>query len=124
MTLDILASAGGVGTGSIFSDAGATIGGLSYSQDFENEADYIGLYIMAISGYDIKKAPNIWRRFSVKDGGQGIYTSSTHPTNPHRFLALTKAIDEIKQKKNKNMALVPEFRPIEKDAEPILVRKK
>ncbi len=124
MTLDILASAGGVGTGSIFSDAGAHIGGLSYSQDFENEADYIGLYIMANSGFDIETSANIWRRFSIKDNGQGIYTSTTHPTNPHRFLALTKAMEEIKRKKQQQKALIPEFKPVDKEPEPILMMKR
>lgn len=124
MTLDILAAAGGVGTGSIFSDAGAHIGGLSYSQAFENEADYIGVYIMAHAGYDIQNAPNIWRRFSVKDGGQGIYTSTTHPTNPHRFLALSKAIQEIEHKRRQKMALIPDFNPVEQEPKPILSRKR
>ncbi len=123
MTLDVLASASGVGTGAMLSDAGAAIGGLNYSQDFENEADYIGLYIMAKAGFNINKSASIWRKFSVKDNGQGIYTSTTHPTNPHRFLALTKAINEIKRKKRKNQALIPEFKPVDKTQKPFLIRK-
>lgn len=116
MTLDILASAGGVGTGSLFSNAGAQIGGLRYSQGFENEADYIGLYIMANSGFNIDNAPHIWRRFSIKDGEQAIYSASSHPTNPHRFIAMTKAIEEIKKKKSKGLPLIPEFMPQEDGA--------
>ena len=119
-TLDMLATAGGISTGSMFSNAGAQIGGLTYSQGFENEADYIGVYIMANSGYDIDNAPNIWRRFSIKDGGQGIYTSSTHPTNPHRFIALSKAIQEIKNKKAVGKPLTPEFIPVESESAPIM----
>jgi predicted Zn-dependent protease len=112
-TIDFLASAGGVPTGSIFSDVGGKVGALTYSKDFENEADYIGLYIMARAGYDISQSAHIWRRFSLKDGEKSIYTGTTHPTNSHRFIALTKAIAEIESKQKSGMPLLPEFRPKE-----------
>lgn len=118
-TLDVLAAVGGFGTGSLFSNAGSQIGALSYSQQFESEADYIGLYIAANSGFDISDAADIWRRLSLKDP-KLIDMATTHPTNPHRFLAMNKTIAEIEGKEQRSEPLIPKFKP-KKQAEPPVV---
>ena len=106
--VDMLASAAGIGTGSIFSDLGGHMGSLHYSQEYEIEADYVGLYITALAGYDITNAKDIWRRFTVEHP-EGMYASTTHPSNPHRYLLLDQTIEEIHEKIDARAPLIPEF---------------
>ena len=47
LVFDVLAAAAGVNTQGGFSDISASAGAGAYSQDFESEADYMGLYIFA-----------------------------------------------------------------------------
>ncbi|MEZ5690806.1 MAG: M48 family metallopeptidase [Rickettsiales bacterium] len=107
--LDAVASYQGVPTFGEISRAGGDIGELSYGADFEREADYIGMYVMAAAGYDINKAPYFWRRMSVENP-DGIYNSTTHPSNAERFVAMRKIIDEINHKRRKHLPLIPDFR--------------
>ena len=109
MAADMLASSQGIDTGGKLSKFGAQQAGMHYSQDFEREADYVGLYIMDKSGYNISAAPNMWRKMSVADPN-GIYSAQTHPTNPERYVALNKAIEEINYKKQNHLPVVPQFR--------------
>lgn len=105
---DILASVGGVNTQGTFSRMGAGI----YSQDFEAEADYVGLYIMALSGLEIEGAPHFWRRMAAAHPQaiqQGGFLAS-HPSTPERFLALEKTVAEIKQKQAAGQKLRPEMK--------------
>ena len=95
--------------GNAMGKLGADLGGLSYSKDFEKEADYIGLYIASLAGYDVSEAPKLWRRMSLKDD-EAIYVGKTHPTNPERYIALGKTISEIKRKKRQGVMLVPDLR--------------
>ncbi len=107
---DALVSSQGVNTQGEFTKMGAQAGVLSYSRDFESEADYVGMYILANAGYNIRNVANLWRRMSVQDS-KGIYTGQTHPTNPERFIALNKTVTEIEYKRKHRMPLVPEFKP-------------
>lgn len=85
-------------------------GGRSYTQDFEAEADTVGLYVMARAGFDIDGAPEFWRRIavnypeSIKDS-----LAADHPATPYRFVLLKQTIAEIKDKQAKNEPLVPEL---------------
>jgi len=102
--LDIAAATQGIDTFGTF----GSIGAASYSQGFENEADYVGVYIMANAGFDVTDAHTIWRKMSVEIPG-GIKKSffSTHPSNPERFIRLKKAIEEIKAKQLAGQPLLP-----------------
>ena len=63
---------------------------LPYSRKHEYEADEIGLYIMAIAGYDITQAPLLWKKMS-ESGGQPIPEfMSTHPSDAKRIKNLEK----------------------------------
>lgn len=108
--VDIMASSQGVNTQGAFSQIGGNAGVLTYSKDFEAEADYVGLYIMARAGYDIRSAPNLWRRMSLADPN-GIYANTSHPSNPARTIALNKAVSEIEYKKKNGIILLPDFKP-------------
>lgn len=79
-----------------------------YSHEFEAEADYVGLYLMAMSGFEFDKAPEFWRRLALEKGlGKG---SRTHPSNPERHVAMEKAIEEINAKIEAGEPLVPTLR--------------
>ena len=107
--VDMLASYQGVSTGGAFSDIGTNVGALSYTQSFEKEADYVGLYVTALSGYNINSAPGFWRRMSLKDN-RSIVESTTHPTTPERFVMLKKVVEEISLKQKKKQPLLPELK--------------
>ena len=87
------------------------LGGNAFSQDFEAEADYVGLYIMAQSGGDIDNAPQFWRRMAALSPAaiQSSHTS-THPATPERFVALEETVKEIKAKKAAGQPLTPNLK--------------
>jgi predicted Zn-dependent protease len=106
--LDSLAATQGLKSQGEFKKAGEEIGALTYSKEYEREADYVGLYIMALAGYDIKAAPDFWRKISVKE--QAIASLSlTHPSNPERAVMLKKTADEIIAKQQHKQPLIPEW---------------
>ena len=106
LVLDMAAAAGGVDTRGTFSDIGAS----AYSQNFELEADYVGLYIMARADYPITNAAFVWRKMA-KQFPQNIRGNlmSTHPSSAKRFLTLEKTAEEINRKKRLKHPLIPEF---------------
>lgn len=106
--LDVAAQTQGVNTGGAFGKLGAQQGQLSYSPEYEHEADYIGLYILARAGYDYAKAPNFWRKMSQANP-DSIYIKTTHPTNPARTIQMNKTVQEIQYKQANKLALVPNF---------------
>lgn len=105
--LDIIAAAYGVNTQGAFGNAAAA----AYSQDFEAEADYVGLYMMARAGLDFEQAPKFWRRMAAAHPAsiRSNHTAS-HPATPHRFVALEEAVKEIKAKQASGMPLLPELK--------------
>lgn len=88
-----------------------SLGGNAFSQGFESEADYVGLYIMAQAGGDIDNAPQFWRRMATLSPGsiQSSHTA-THPATPERFVALEETVREIKAKKAAGQPLTPNLK--------------
>ena len=110
LVLDILAAVAGVNTQGAFSRAGGNIAGRSYSQEFEAEADYVGLYYLARAGYEIDDAANLWRRMgAIKAKVEDLSVARTHPTSAERFLRLEEATKEIKAKIAAGKPLLPEL---------------
>lgn len=109
LILDVAAATAGVNTNGDFSRLGSGIAGNAYSVEFEQEADYVGLYFMQIAGYNIDNAAGFWRRMAVSNS-QAITIKSSHPTTPERFIAIEKTVQEIKTKVAKNEALTPEYK--------------
>jgi hypothetical protein len=95
----------GVNTGGLLGD----LAGRAFSQSFEAEADYAGLYIVARAGYDISRAANFWRRMAVEHPGsiRGSFLS-THPSTPERFLAIENSVREIEEKRQQGKPLMPD----------------
>lgn len=103
--VDLLAAFRGVNTQGAFGKMGAG----AYSQDFEAEADYVGLYMLAATGVDIAEAPKFWRRMAAENPGSiNSNHAASHPATSYRFLALEKTVQEIEEKKRNGQPLVPE----------------
>jgi hypothetical protein len=101
---DIAAAAYGVDTQGMFGSAAAQ----AYSQAFESEADYVGIYYLYRAGYDIENVSDFWRRMAAEHPGSiRSNHSSTHPATPERFLKIDMAVDEINKKIINNEALIP-----------------
>jgi beta-barrel assembly-enhancing protease len=98
-----------VATGVDFTNLGAGMGATMYSQEFESEADYVGMYSTAKAGYAIENTPNFWRRMGVEHPS-GISHGQTHPNTANRFLALEKTVKEIGEKRANNQPLKYELK--------------
>ena len=110
LIFDVLAVVAGINTGGDFMRAGANIGAGAYSQEFEAEADYVGVYLMARAGLPVAEVPNFWRRMAVAHPGSIAENhGSTHPPTPERFLALENAVQEIAGKITIGAPLMPDM---------------
>lgn len=85
---------------------------LAYSPAFESEADYVGLYVLARAGIEIKDAPKFWRRMAAANPAgisqRGMIAS--HPATSVRFVALEKTVQEIEAKRAAGQPLNPELK--------------
>jgi len=73
-----------------------------FSRNHETEADRIGLYLMAIAGYNPTEAAELWKRMKANSGGEAPPEMlSTHPSNDSRIANLTalapKAVAEARK---------------------------
>jgi Zn-dependent protease with chaperone function len=100
--------AGGRGYGGL-GNAGAEVGAVSFSPDFEYEADYVALYILQRAGYSLTKAADVWRSLSAVSE-DSLYITTTHPTSPQRYATVKRAVEEVKQKAQTGERLLPEMR--------------
>jgi predicted Zn-dependent protease len=73
------------------------LGMLPFSRSHENEADKIGLTLMAIAGYNPENAVYIWERMSASSSGNSpVEFMSTHPSNATRIAKIKSYIPEAK----------------------------
>lgn len=102
---DVVAAAYGIDTQNAFGNAASQV----FSQDFEREADYVGMYILARAEVDTTEAADFWRRMSAEfpQSIQGSY-SATHPASPERWANLAAANEEILIKRQAELPLMPE----------------
>ena len=64
---------------------GAQVGLLAYGRKQELEADQMGLYLMAIAGYDPREAQPFWHRMeAASSGARQPEFLSTHPSPENR----------------------------------------
>lgn len=102
LIVDILLAGLGVNT----QGAATEIAVGAYSQEFEAEADYVGLYMTYRAGYSIDDAELFWRKMGVKLGNIDN-TGGTHPSSPERFIALSSTREEILAKESAGNPLTP-----------------
>lgn len=77
---------------------GAQVGAiLPFSRKHESEADQIGLYLMAIAGYNVDAAAPFWERMQSGGGQTPPEFLSTHPAPTTRAANLTAWAPEAKQ---------------------------
>lgn len=77
--------------------AATQVGGmLPFSRKHETEADEIGIYLMAIAGYNPEEAPKLWKRMQDKSKGSSSDILSTHPSDTKRIQNLTNLVDKAK----------------------------
>ena len=90
-------SAGAQVIGSVlYSVGGKLIFELPYSRKQEYEADQIGLYLMALAGYDYHNAPNLWVRMASRSGGGNqSEVMSSHPNDQNRIKAIREEIPRV-----------------------------
>jgi predicted Zn-dependent protease len=67
---------------------------LPYSRLHENEADLIGLYLMAKAGYDPQASVDFWRKFNTGNSSKLDEILSTHPCDATRIENLSEHLPE------------------------------
>lgn len=88
-TQQIVAAAYGMGT-----QYGAL---LPFSRKHELEADYIGIVLATIAGYDADAAITLWQKMEAANGGSNPAPfMSTHPSSSKRISELQKSIPKVK----------------------------
>ena len=98
----------GLARGNIFTELGARVGAQQWSTEFEAEADYTSMYLMARAGYDLASTPNLWRRLAVeRPESTEERLLASHPTAQERFVRLERTLDEIRHKIRRGDPLVP-----------------
>ncbi|MCB9316468.1 MAG: M48 family metallopeptidase [Lewinellaceae bacterium] len=87
-TRDMLLAAAGVGT-----QVGVL---LPFSRKHESEADEIGLYLMAMAGYDPNAAAPFWERMTQSGGARPPEFLSTHPDPSKRSERLRQLVPKAR----------------------------
>lgn len=86
-------------------------------QDFEREADYVGLYMASRAGYDIDDAEETFRILG-QISPSSTYGERSHPTTPERTAAIAVTRREIEGKLTKGERIVPFGWPIFNEDQP------
>lgn len=97
----------GVSSGGYRTSEGAKSAAPSFPLETEREADYVGLYALAMAGFPLDPAPRFWRHVAQADP-EGIGMAATHPTPAERFVRMEQAITEIERKRADGLPLVPD----------------
>jgi len=96
-------------------NVGNRLGYNMFSQEYEFEADYVGLYYTARAGYDVHHVGDLWRRMAM-EYPEGISKGTTHPCTSQRYVALTSGAAEIDRKRAQGLELRPEMKAAQKAA--------
>ncbi|MCL1992062.1 MAG: M48 family metallopeptidase [Spirochaetes bacterium] len=90
MTQSLILTSFGVGS--------AVLGTLPFSRRHEQEADHLGLILMAIAGYNPNEAALFWERMEALAGGGGTpQFLSTHPSSASRVSDIRANVPEALQ---------------------------
>lgn len=77
-------------------------------RSLEARADYVGAYIMAQAGYDVRVIKQFWRRIErLQSGKENPEMDATHPTTAERLAAFEVTLKEIEEKRDRGELLKP-----------------
>lgn len=74
---------------------------LPFSRQHESEADYMGLVLMTMAGYNPEVAVNFWQKMSAGKGKSAPEFMSTHPSDATRIAHIKKYLPEVEKYKRK-----------------------
>lgn len=86
---------------------GAQTGAKAFSQEFEREADYVGMYLLARAGYSTAGVEAFWRRMAERGPEKANNFKGTHPPTAYRYILLSLTHAEIEKKKAAGLPLLP-----------------
>lgn len=72
---------------------------LPFSRKHESEADYMGLILMTMAGYNPEVAINFWQKMSAGGGASVPEFMSTHPSDATRISEIKKILPKLEQYK-------------------------
>jgi hypothetical protein len=85
--------------------------GNANSQDYEREADYVGLYLLARAGYDTQNTKKFWVRLAAEYPEFIEYSYwNSHPATPERMLLLKESTAELAEKRTRGLPLTPDMK--------------
>ena len=71
---------------------------LPFSRKHESEADYMGLVLMTMAGYNPDAAIPFWKKMAASGGSKPPEILSSHPSDATRIAAISAAIPGIRAK--------------------------
>ncbi len=90
----------------VMGHAGTFRGMFEDKKSREADADRVGLYLMARTGFEIESAPKFWRRVAAAFPRM-IASSASHPIMPYRIVALKETTREIRAMESSGLPLIP-----------------
>lgn len=78
----------------------------AYSKEFEQEADYVGMYYMAEAGFDTSGVESFWQRMGGENP-HGLAFAGSHPSGPERYILVRATHREILEKRLSGNKLAP-----------------
>lgn len=82
-------------TGLLYNVGSEVFFSLPYSRKHEYEADQLGLYLMALAGYDYEQAEQFWINMSGGKASQSDFLS-THPSDQKRIAAIRAELPKVR----------------------------
>ena len=77
-------------------------------RSLEARADYVGAYIVARAGYDVRAIKQFWRRLErLRSGETTPAIDRDHPTTAERLAAFEETLKEIEDKRQRGESLEP-----------------
>ena len=83
-------------------------------RSLEAQADYVGAYLMARTGFDLDAIRRVWNRLreiELRQAQWGQAMAHTHPTTVERLAAFDETLKEIDAKRRRGEPMRPRLEP-------------